>query len=67
MTVVAGRVTVPDDSKRVPQVMALAVPLSVIAILKVSPSTGVPVTPEVIEVIAAACAVKIYISVESVL
>lgn len=37
-----GRATVPEASKEAPQVIARPVPLSVISILSISPSTGVP-------------------------
>src|SRR3990167_9798213 len=67
ITVVVGKVTLSDDSKEAPQVIALAVALSVISILKVSPSTGVPDKLVVMEVIAAACAVIVTTSQLSVL
>lgn len=51
MTVVVGRVAV-EDSKEVPQVRATAA-VPVIEIRRVSPSTGVPVRPEVNDVMAA--------------
>jgi hypothetical protein len=51
MTVVVGNATV-DDSNDAPQVIARAVPLSVIEIQSVSPLTGVPVRLLVMLVIA---------------
>ena len=51
VTVVVGRVAV-EDSKEAPQVRATA-PVPVIEIRRVSPSTGVPVRPEVNDVMAA--------------
>ena len=50
-TVVVGRIAV-DDSNLAPQVIATA-PVPVIEIRKVSPSTAVPVRPEVNDVMAA--------------
>ena len=55
VTVVVGKATV-DASKDVPQVNATA-PVPVTEMRNVSPSTGVPVRPEVNEVIAAVWAV----------
>jgi hypothetical protein len=66
ITVVVGSGTV-DASKLAPQVMALAVPLSVMSILSVSPSTGVPVRLVVNDVIACARPVMCATSVTSVL
>ena len=51
ITVVVGKATV-DASKLDPQVMARAVPLSVIEIQRTSPIAGVPVRPDVNDVIA---------------
>lgn len=51
ITVVVGSATV-DASNEAPHVIARAVPLSVMSILSMSPSTGVPVRFVVIEVIA---------------
>lgn len=52
ITVVVGSAIVPEASKEDPQVIALAVPLSVIAILSICPLTGVPERLVVKEVIA---------------
>jgi hypothetical protein len=52
ITVVVGKVTV-LDSKDAPQLIARAVPLSVILIIKQSSDSGVPVRFVVNEVIAA--------------
>jgi hypothetical protein len=49
--VVVGNVTV-VLAKEAPQVIALAVPLSVICIIIISQASGFPVREEVIEVIA---------------
>lgn len=51
ITVVVGSVA-PAETKLAPQVIARAVPLSVICIIIISPLTGVPVRLVVIEVIA---------------
>ena len=53
ITVVVGSVMV-VDAKLAHQVIALAVPLSVICIIIISPATGVPVKLVVMEVIACA-------------
>src|SRR5258707_10585218 len=66
ITVVVGNATV-LASKLAPQVIARAVPLSVMSILRVSPSTGVPDKFVVIDVIAWARAVICATSVLSVL
>ena len=54
---VVGSVALAPDTNEVPQVIALAVALSVICIIIICPSTGVPVSEEDIEVIACASAV----------
>lgn len=66
MTVVVGSATV-LASNDVPQVMARAVPLSVMSMRRVSPSTGVPERLDVIEVMAWASPVMWATSVLSVL
>ena len=58
MTVVVGKATFPLASKLAPHVIARAVPLSVNAMRNMSPATGVPVRFVVIDVIAAASAVR---------
>jgi len=65
MTVVVGNATVVAVNDA-PQVMALAVPLSVICIIIKSPSTGVPERFVVNEVIACASPVMVKISPLSV-
>ena len=57
--VVVGNAATPDATKDAPQVIALAVPLSLIRISNFWPSVGVPDKPEVIDVIAAAKAVML--------
>lgn len=52
ITVVDGSVIVPEDSNEEPHVIALALPLSVIEIIKVSFAFGVPERLVVIEVMA---------------
>ena len=64
-TVVVGRFTV-VDANEAPQVIPLAVPLSVIWIINISPLTGVPVKPLLIEVIACANPVIEAMSIVSV-
>ncbi len=66
ITVVVGSVAF-ADAKLAPQVIALAVPLSVICIIIISPFTGVPVREDVILVIACANQVILAISILSVL
>lgn len=66
ITVVVGSATV-DASNDAHQVIARAVPLSVICITIISPFTGVPVSPLVILVIACASPVIWNISQLSVL
>ena len=51
-TVVEGSVTFVVDPNEAPQVIPLAVPLSVIWIISISPLLGVPLKPVVIEVMA---------------
>jgi hypothetical protein len=53
--VVASSVALPDDCQLVPQVMARAVPLSLMRITNSSPSFGVPDKFVVIDVTAVAC------------
>ena len=60
ITVVANSVDVPELTKLAPQVIVLAVPLSLMRINKRCPSTGVPDKPDVIDVMFVANAVMSY-------